>query len=76
MALVQGNEYIAELVQGSLFENQRQAATGIVFFVAEFGEGADPRPLDILIAVPAPCMKNWLMMSIEKSSKARSGPPH
>jgi hypothetical protein len=60
MALVQGNEYIAELVQGSLFESQQQVATGIAFFVAEFGEGADPRPLDILIAVPAPGMKNWL----------------
>lgn len=61
MALVQGNEYIAELVQGSLFApQQQQTASGIVFFVVEFGETADPRPLDILVAVPAPGMKSWL----------------
>lgn len=61
MALVQGNEYIAGLVQGRLFEGEeQQAQNGVVFFVMEFGEAASERPLDILIAVPAPGMKTWL----------------
>lgn len=60
MALVQGNAFIAEIVQGSLFETGAVPNEGVVFFVAEFGETPDARPLDILIAVPAPGMKTWL----------------
>jgi len=58
--LTQANEYLAELVQPSLFERGQKAATGIVFFVTEFGESPDPRPRDILVAVPAPGMTSWL----------------
>ncbi|WP_139379533.1 alpha/beta hydrolase [Zoogloea sp. LCSB751] len=78
MALVQGNEYIAELVQGSLFESEeQQVPSGIVFFVMEFGETAAERPLDILIAVPAPGMKSWLYCeSISTFVQGYSEPSH